>query len=69
MGNGESGIGMKYFAPQQPDVASAIASLIKRLANRPNLTQSRHPVDVTVAKLTLKNIHKIKSVPTPHTPP
>ena len=47
MGNGEWGIGMKYFAPQQPDVASAIASLIKRLANRPNLTQSRHPVDVT----------------------
>ena len=44
---------MKYFAPQQPDVASAIALLIKRLANRPNLIQSRHPVDVAVAKLTL----------------
>ena len=57
MGNGESGIGMKYFAPQQPDVASAIASLIKRLANRPNLTQSRHPVDVAVAKLTLYRTH------------
>ena len=53
MGNGEWGIGMKYFAPLQPDVASAIASLIKRLANRPNLTQSRHPVHVAVAKLTL----------------
>ena len=48
---------MKYFAPQQPDVASAIASLIKRLANRPNLTQSRHPVDVAVAKLTLYRTH------------
>ena len=47
---------MKYFAPQQPDVASAIASLIKRLANRPNLTQSRHPVDVAVAKLTLTRV-------------
>ena len=56
MGNGEWGIGMKYFAPLQPDVASAIASLIKRLANRPNLTQSRHPVDIAVAKLTLFSV-------------
>ena len=57
MGNGEWGIGMKYFAPQQPDVASVVASLIKRLADRPNLTQSRHPVDVASAKLTLRMVN------------
>ena len=53
MRNGEWGIGMEYFPPQQGDLASVVPSLIKRLADRPNVTQSRHPGEVAVAKLTL----------------
>ena len=46
MGNGEWGMGMEYFAPQQPDVASVVASLIKRQDGRPNVIQSRYPGEV-----------------------
>ena len=45
-------MGMEYFPPKQGDLASVVASLIKRLADRPNVTQSRHPGEVAVAKLT-----------------
>ena len=52
MGNREWGMGMEYFPPKQGDLASVVASLIKRLADRPNITYRRHPGEVAVAKLT-----------------
>ena len=49
-GNGEWG--MEDFSPQRSAIPSHL--IFERLADYPNITQSLHPGEVAVVKLTLK---------------